>query len=125
MNVNLILRDGKFYRGREEVAPEIGNREQIALLQAKEKELEKIEKNGSPVDYSIERVRADVEISFTCVCGKKITNNYDRFEFDSPDDLEGEVEAYLDGEEIDCDHCHREYKINDTKAELINNDKPE
>lgn len=34
----LTLRDGKFYRGDVEVPPEIGNREQIMLLQRIERE---------------------------------------------------------------------------------------
>ena len=39
VNQPLRLVDGQFMRGDEVVAPEIGNREQIALLQAEERRL--------------------------------------------------------------------------------------
>lgn len=115
----LRLVDGKFMRGDVEVKPEIGNPEQIALLQNIERECTQREKdvNDGRLDVYIhvEDIKYKVVCEFTCICGKKIQARGINYT-DVWEDLEYPV--YEDGPII-CKKCRREYEIDDSYAKLI------
>lgn len=115
----LRLVDGKFMRGDVEVKPEIGNPEQIALLQNIERECTQREKdvNDGRLDVYIhvEDIKYKVVCEFTCICGKKIQARGINYT-DAWEDLEYPV--YEDGPII-CKKCRREYEIDDSYAKLI------
>lgn len=75
----LALVNGKFMRGGVEESPEIGNPEQIALLQKAERESSEREKRAKsgklPADIHVECIRYDAVCAFTCVCGKVLKKN--------------------------------------------------
>lgn len=72
----LRLVDGKFMRGGFVIAPVIGDREQIALLQAEERAAEERERRAKrgelKVDVEIEDIRYEARLTLTCVCGYKL-----------------------------------------------------
>lgn len=72
----LRLVDGKFMRGDVEIKPEIGNPEQIALLQKIERERTQREKDANDgrldVYIHVEDIKYKVVCEFTCICGNKI-----------------------------------------------------
>ena len=115
----LRLVDGKFMRGDVEVKPEIGNPEQIALLQNIERECTQREKdvNDGRLDVYIhvEDIKYKVVCEFTCICGKKIQARGINYT-DVWEDLEYPI--YEDGPII-CKKCRREYEIDDSYAKLI------
>lgn len=115
----LRLVDGKFMRGDVEIKPEIGNPEQIALLQNIERECTQREKdvNDGRLDVYIhvEDIKYKVVCEFTCICGKKIQARGINYT-DVWEDLEYPV--YEDGPII-CKKCRREYEIDDSYAKLI------
>ena len=115
----LRLVDGKFMRGDVEVKPEIGNPEQIALLQNIERECTQREKDADDgrldVYIHVEDIKYKVVCEFTCICGNKIQARGINYT-DVWKDLEDPV--YEDGPII-CKKCHREYEIDDSYAELI------
>lgn len=115
----LRLVDGKFMRGDIEVKPEIGNPEQIALLQKIERERTQREKDAKAGKLDVEIYTEDIEYKvvceFSCICRNKIkerNTNYtdDWEELESPD--------YEDWPII-CDKCYREYEIDGLHAKLI------
>ncbi len=67
----LRLVDGKFMRGGFVVAPVIGDREQIALLQAAERAAEERERRAKrgelKVNVEIEDIRYTARFTLTCV----------------------------------------------------------
>lgn len=115
----LRLVDGKSMRGDIEVKPEIGNPEQIALLQKIERERTQRGKDANDgrldVDIHVEDIKYKVVCEFRCICGNDIQargiNYTDVWE-------ELEYPVYEDGPII-CDKCYREYEINDLHAKLI------
>lgn len=115
----LRLVDGKFMRGDIEVKPEIGNPEQIALLQKIERERTQREKDAKAgrldVDIYVEDIRYNVVCEFTCICGNEIEKK-DTSYTDNWEDLE--APDYEDGP-ITCDKCGREYEIDGLHAKLI------
>ena len=115
----LRLVDGKFMRGNVEVKPEIGNTEQIALLQKIERERTQREKDAKAgrldVDIYVKDIKYQVVCEFTCICGNEIQArgiNYTDFW----EDLGCPV--YKDGPII-CDKCYRKYEIDGLHAKLI------
>lgn len=115
----LRLVNGKFMRGDIEVKPEIGNPEQIALLQKIERERTQREKDANDVRLDVhihvEDIKYEVVCEFRCICGNAIQArgiNYtdDWEELESPD--------YEDWPII-CDKCYREYEIDGLHAKLI------
>jgi hypothetical protein len=80
----LIIRDGKFFRGMEEVPIECGNKEQIDLLKEMEFLINSYENEGLDIypDYEV-TVTASVVVE--CICGGKIY-----------------IETETDEENIDC-----------------------
>ena len=115
----LRLVDGKFMRGDVEEPAQIGNAEQIALLQKIERECTQREKDANDgrldADIHVEDIKYKVVCEFTCICGNGIkeegTNYTDNWE-----DLADPV--YEDGP-ITCDKCGREYEIDGLHAKLI------
>ena len=115
----LRLVNGKFMRGDIEVKPEIGNPEQIALLQKIERERTQREKDANDgrldVHIHVEDIKYEVVCEFRCICG----NAMQARGFNYTDDWEElEYTVYEDGPII-CDKCYREYEINDLHAKLI------
>lgn len=103
-------------RGSEIVAPEIGNREQIELLQRIERasiQRERDARRGELKTHCyVEDVRARLMCQFLCICGNEIkekddvwVNNLDEIDFDF--------------DTISCPVCRRKYQITDGKARLL------
>lgn len=115
----LRLMDGKFMRGDVEVKPEIGNPEQIALLQKIERERTQRGKDANDVrldvDIHVEDIKYQVVCEFTCICGNEIQARGINYT-DVWEDLEDPV--YEDGSII-CNRCYREYEIDGLHAKLI------
>ena len=115
----LRLVNGKFMRGDIEVKPEIGNPEQIALLQKIERERTQREKDANDVRLDVyihvEDIKYKVVCEFRCICGNDIQARGINYT-DVWEDLE--CPFYEDGP-IFCDKCYREYGINDLHAKLI------
>ena len=115
----LRLVNGKFMRGDIEVKPEIGNPEQIALLQKIERERTQREKDANDgrldVDIHVEDIKYKVVCEFRCICGNDIQARGINYT-DVWEDLECPV--YEDGPII-CDKCYREYEIDGLHAKLI------
>lgn len=120
----LVLRDGKFFRGSEEVPPIIGDEEQIALLQAQERRLNFYEKNGSPVEFDIRRAYVYATMKFTCCCGEKIEKKCETTVYDvhNPED---ELLECWEHDTIECKICNREYRFEDGDAKVINKSETE
>lgn len=115
----LRLVNGKFMRGDVEEKPEIGNSEQIALLQNIERECTQREKAANDgrldVHIHVEDIKYEVVCEFTCICGNDIQARGINYT-DVWEDLECPV--YEDGLII-CDKCYREYEIDGLHAKLI------
>ena len=115
----LRLVNGKFMRGDIEVKPEIGNPEQIALLQKIERERTQREKDANDgrldVHIHVESIKYQVVCEFRCICGNAIQARGINY---TDDWEELEYPVYEDGTII-CDKCNREYEINDLHAKLI------
>lgn len=114
----LRLVDGKFMRGGFEVAPVIGDREQIALLQAAERAAEERERRAKrgelKVDVEVEDIRCKARFTLTCVCGYRFETTEDMF----ADDID-EMEDVEWDDTVRCPKCRRQYDINGRKAKLI------
>lgn len=115
----LRLVDGKFMRGGFVVAPVIGDREQIALLQAEEraaKEREQRAKRGTlAVAFDIEDIDYSACIQLECICGHTIHKTDRRQAYDYFD-LANDTWGY---DHVTCPKCRRQYEINDDVAKLI------
>lgn len=115
----LRLVDGKFMRGDVEIKPEIGNPEQIALLQNIERECTQQEKDAKAglldVDIYVEDIKYKVVCELTCICGNEIQASGINYT-DVWEDLKDPV--YEDGP-ITCDKCGRKYEIDGLHAKLI------
>lgn len=116
----LRLVDGKFMRGDVEEPIQIGNTEQISLLQKEEREMTKREQDARAgklgVEIGVEDIRYHVVCEFTCICGNKIEARGVNYT-DNWEDLENP--NYEDGPII-CDRCDREYEIDGLYAKWIN-----
>lgn len=112
----LRLENGKFWRGDVEVPPEIGNAEQIALLQKAEKELEDEEQHGINVSTEVYDIHYSICVKFTCLCGNKVEADDRRIYADDVMEVE---DAEWDAGTVVCRKCGREYEIEDGKAKLV------
>ena len=114
----LRLVDGKFMRGGFVVAPVIGDREQIALLQAAERAAEERERRAKrgelKVDVEIEDIRYKARLTLTCVCGYKFETTETMY----ADDID-EMEDVEWNDTVRCPRCRRQYDIDGRKAKLI------
>lgn len=115
----LRLVNGKFMRGDIEVKPEIGNPEQIALLQKIERERTQREKDANDarldVHIHVEDIKYEVVCEFRCICGNAIQARGINY---TDDWEELEYPVYEDGPII-CDKCGRKYEIDGFHAKLI------
>lgn len=115
----LRLVNGKFMRGDVEEKPEIGNSEQIALLQNIERECTQRGKAANDgrldVHIHVEDIKYEVVCEFRCICGNAIQARGINY---TDDWEELEYPVYEDGPII-CDKCYREYKIDGLHAKLI------
>lgn len=99
---------------------EIGNREQIALVQAHERDLKELERKlkdtGLPCEFSAEDIRYTSVLQFTCVCGKAVR------EWETQHDVVPESLCDLDGDwngaKVKCPKCNRKYCIEDGRVKL-------
>lgn len=116
----LRLVDGKFFRGRLNEPVEIGNREQIALLQAQERKLKELERElndtGLSCKFSAEDVQYTSVLQFTCVCGKAIRES--EVFFDVVSENLRDIDGDWDGAKVKCEKCNRKYRIKDGYAKL-------
>ena len=114
----LRLVDGKFMRGGFVVAPVIGDREQIALLQAAERAAEERERRAKrgelKVNVEIEDIRYTARFTLTCVCGYRFETTEEMY----ADDID-EMEYVGLMDTLRCPRGRRQYDINDRKAKLI------
>lgn len=114
----LRLVDGKFMRGGFVVAPVIGDREQIALLQAEERAAEERERRAKrgelKVNVEVEDIRYKARITLTCVCGYRFEKTENMY----ADDIDEMEDVEWDGT-VRCPKCRRQYDINGRKAKLI------
>lgn len=115
----LRLVDGKFMRGGFVVAPVIGDREQIALLQAEERAAEERERQAKrgalAVAFDIEDIDYVACLRLKCICGHTIYETDRRHAYDCFD-----LKSYTWGYgHVTCPKCRRRYEINDDKAKLI------
>jgi len=114
----LRLVDGKFMRGGFVIAPVIGDREQIALLQAEERAAEERERRAKrgelKVNVEIEDIRYTARFTLTCVCGYRFETTEDMY----ADDID-EMEDVEWDDTVRCPKCRRQYDINGRKAKLI------
>lgn len=114
----LRLVDGKFMRGGFVVAPVIGDREQIALLQAAERAAEERERRAKrgelKVNVEIEDIRYTARFTLTCVCGYRFETTEEMYadDIDEMEDVEWE-------DTLRCPRCRRQYDIDGRKAKLI------
>lgn len=115
----LRLVDGKFMRGGFVVAPVIGDREQIALLQAEERAAEERERQAKrgtlAVAFDIEDIDYVACIQLKCICGRTIYETGRRHAYDCFD-LKSDTWGY---DHVACPKCRRQYEINGNKAKLI------
>ena len=112
----LRLCDGKFMRGNVEVAPEIGNKEQIELLRCEERkanERERLAKNGE-----LEVVCRNLRCKFICACG----HNIEDIDIEALECCAIWPDGIVDAEKevsVICPKCGRVYEIDGVYAKLI------
>ena len=101
----MVLRNGKFYDDKNnEVPPQIGNAEQIALLKEAEVKPNKVEFKCTYIKYN-------VEMSFGCeVCNATITDEVEQS--DTNVDLD-----YISNDNICDDFIYRPYKCTNCGTE--------
>lgn len=104
MNGKLKIKDGKFWRDGQLVPMEIGNKEQIELLQWTQSLIEELAKEGIMPNFISEDPKIDT-IQFKCPCGECVEANVN-------DD---------DNWQLSCDNCKRnfEYMIDEDDIPII------
>ena len=114
----LRLENGKFMRGKEEVAPVIGNREQIDLLRRVEGEMderERLARDGKlDVEVGVEDITYYVRCVFTCICGHRVSAR-DVCYADAVEEIDDDGMYDAD---VKCPKCGRWYEVNGCKAKL-------
>lgn len=114
----LRLVDGKFMRGGFVIAPVIGDRERVALLQAEERAAEERERRAKrgelKVNVEIEDIWYTARFTLTCVCGYRFETTEEMYadDIDEMEDVEWE-------DTLRCPRCRRQYDIDGRKAKLI------
>ena len=102
------LIDGKFYRGSEEIKPEFGNKEQIALMHETERRIKALNDDGLIVRPALEIIYR-YEIEFKCVCGQSVWKE---------DESEDRKDIDLTGE-CKCQRCNKRYKVSKENGDMI------
>lgn len=114
----LRIENGRFMRGDVEVPAEIGNAEQIALLQSIERLADEAKTNGITCVFCAENARFEAVIYFKCVCGAMVRRTIDCSDYKIEDGEEASAEAW-NGETVLCGECRCEYEIENGIARLI------
>ena len=112
---NLIIKNGKFYKGNVEVKPEFGNMEQIRALRAAERKAN--EKKIDAKLYQEEVSQYYASVKFTCPSCKN-ENHVDVLE-DDPLDMHVD-NSDVDGFDISCNHCDADFTIEADKTQRGN-----
>lgn len=95
--LDMTVRNGKFYRGSIEVPIEHGNKEQIALL----KRVQEMQEGFYPEVY----IKKSIHMEFRCVCGA--LNEFESFSELDVDD----PEEMIRGETDNCHYCGLKFKV--------------
>jgi transcription elongation factor Elf1 len=104
----LTIKNGKFYRGNQNVRPVVGDREQIDLLQKIQSEFRLAHKNGFMLAKFISKKKVvyDAYVSFNCPsCGWEnecVAGENQPMKF---------VNRDLDGNTINCVKCGQGFKF--------------
>lgn len=110
------LYKGKFYKNGKVVPVEIGNIEQINVLQELESLQEQLIEDGIELDIKEDGDTEDEEttlysIDFKCLCGVR-----------QDEEIEGDANDFgaelFDSERIKCYHCHRKYVLEEINNNL-------
>lgn len=108
---NMIIRDGKFYKGNVEVKPEFGNREQIQALRDAERKASEERIEAKLIEQ--ETITYYATVKFTCpVC--KEDNEVDLLD-DDPIEM-GIDSSDVDNLDISCPHCDTDFTIEADKG---------
>lgn len=114
----LRIENGRFMRGDVEVPAEIGNAEQIALLQSIERRADEAKTNGITCGFFTGNRYFDAVIRFKCVCGASIRRTIQCCDYEIEDSEKASAEAW-DGETVCCGNCRCRYEIGNGIARLI------
>lgn len=106
----MTLIDGKFFRGFEEVKPEFGNKEQIALIRETEKRISALNNEGLVISTEHEVVYT-ASLQFRCVCGQHVWKEDD--DARNRTDISGLVGT------CQCMKCKKRYEVTEKKGDLI------
>lgn len=106
------LKRGKFFNNGVEVPIEIGNREQIELLNKRAKLMEK----GLPIDVQVREVTSyTLSLKWACPhCDKINVNVDDEPQEDEHDNLD--IQAVVDSEIFYCKYCKGEVEVSVEKG---------
>lgn len=106
------LKGGKFFQDGVEVPIEIGNREQIELLNKRAKLMER----GLPIDVQINEVTSyTLSLKWACPhCDKINVHREDDSHEDEPDNLD--IQAIADFEIENCKYCKGKVEVSVEKG---------
>ena len=105
----LTIKNGKFYRGNEEVRPVCGDAEQIACLKKYDRVREQATGDGLEVEMEVDIC---YELHFTCVCGSRLRffgSEYDVSGYDCIEDVVVDDVAVCK-QKTTCNNCGLKYK---------------
>lgn len=114
--MKLTIKEGKFYRGADEVKPEFGNMEQIQCIKdtirklIEEQEMVEALKTGLVLDPTV-TAEYTAEVDFRCECGGRV---YAEACADDEDDWQA-----LADHDITCRSCKKEYRLKVEAGDLI------
>ena len=100
-----MIKNGKFYRGEEEVKPEFGNAEQIQLMARLKKKQEALEGEGIKVLHGVTRF-IRITAAFECLCSETVY-----FSAELIDGGSDEVYDAIEGNISKCKGCGKRYEI--------------
>lgn len=108
---NMIIRDGKFYKGNVEIKPEFGNMEQIRAIREAERKASEERIEAKLIEQ--ETITYYATVKFTCpVC--KEDNEVDLLD-DDPIEM-GIDSSDVDNLDISCLHCDTDFTIEADKG---------
>jgi hypothetical protein len=112
----LKLKNGQFIRDGKVVPAEIGNVEQIALLKARERELERAEVDGIGARQHATNISYSPVIAFYCLCGWHQQTYGTRV--NAKGYLDSDYVDDMDGDTVTCDQCGRKYIVDGDRLKL-------
>lgn len=95
----MIIQNGKFYKDGIQIPFEIGNKEQIKLLQETERNFKEL-RDGKELDYDCE-IQVIYSARIKCLCNNRIYFESESDEEDNPECLSNLKET--------CSNCKRSY----------------